>query len=242
MRLNVSKRGISSVSVGRPGSTLNLGRRGVRATVGLPGTGLSYTTGSAGGGSIALLGLIATALGSLFWLIGAAARGSRLAQLTLGAIAAFVLFASLRAPENGSVGLVPAVASIPAPPPIAAEVPPTIAPVAPPPAILAGANIAALMRTATGANVRSGPSPQARVVRQLPAGALVEVVGSEGRWARVRATGNDVAGWMAWSLLTPPDGSAPSRPLTANRRRGSPESVFDPADISTLLNAAPSTR
>jgi hypothetical protein len=44
VRLNISKRGFSSVSVGRRGLTLNMGRRGVKETIGLPGTGISYTT------------------------------------------------------------------------------------------------------------------------------------------------------------------------------------------------------
>lgn len=44
VRLNVSKRGISSVSIGRRGLTLNVSRRGTRETIGLPGTGLSYST------------------------------------------------------------------------------------------------------------------------------------------------------------------------------------------------------
>lgn len=39
----------ASVSVGKPGLTVNASRRGVRATVGLPGTGLSYVTKQAGG-------------------------------------------------------------------------------------------------------------------------------------------------------------------------------------------------
>jgi hypothetical protein len=42
LRLNISKRGISS-SIGRPGATLNISKRGIRPTVGLPGTGLSFT-------------------------------------------------------------------------------------------------------------------------------------------------------------------------------------------------------
>ena len=43
VRLNIGKRGISA-SIGVPGATVNVGKKGVRATVGLPGTGLSYTT------------------------------------------------------------------------------------------------------------------------------------------------------------------------------------------------------
>jgi hypothetical protein len=44
VRLNISKRGLSSVSVGRRGLTLNVGRKGTKGTIGLPGTGISYTT------------------------------------------------------------------------------------------------------------------------------------------------------------------------------------------------------
>ena len=39
----------ASVSLGQPGLTVNVSRRGARATVGLPGTGLSYVTKQAGG-------------------------------------------------------------------------------------------------------------------------------------------------------------------------------------------------
>jgi hypothetical protein len=43
VRLNLSRSGIST-SIGRRGATLNIGgKRGPRATVGMPGTGLSYT-------------------------------------------------------------------------------------------------------------------------------------------------------------------------------------------------------
>lgn len=43
LTLNVSKRGVS-LSVGRRGATLNVGAPGgPRATVGVPGSGLSYT-------------------------------------------------------------------------------------------------------------------------------------------------------------------------------------------------------
>lgn len=43
VKLNIGKRGISA-SIGVPGATVNVGTKGLRATVGLPGTGLSYTT------------------------------------------------------------------------------------------------------------------------------------------------------------------------------------------------------
>jgi Protein of unknown function (DUF4236) len=45
VRYNFSTRG-GSLSLGRAGAMINLSSRGVRTTVGLPGTGLSYTTSS----------------------------------------------------------------------------------------------------------------------------------------------------------------------------------------------------
>jgi hypothetical protein len=44
IKLNLSKRGISSVSAGKKGATVNLSQRGIKQTIGLPGTGLSYQT------------------------------------------------------------------------------------------------------------------------------------------------------------------------------------------------------
>lgn len=43
VRLNLSRRGLSA-SVGRPGATVNIRPGRVRATTGIPGTGLSYST------------------------------------------------------------------------------------------------------------------------------------------------------------------------------------------------------
>ena len=43
IRLNVSKRGLSSLSFGGKGLTYNIGRKGTRGTIGKPGSGLSYS-------------------------------------------------------------------------------------------------------------------------------------------------------------------------------------------------------
>jgi Protein of unknown function (DUF4236) len=43
LRLNLTKHGISSLTVGGKGLTYNIGKKGTRATGGLPGTGLSYS-------------------------------------------------------------------------------------------------------------------------------------------------------------------------------------------------------
>jgi hypothetical protein len=43
LTVNVGKRGVNSVSLGVRGAHLTLGRYGRRASVGLPGSGLSYS-------------------------------------------------------------------------------------------------------------------------------------------------------------------------------------------------------
>lgn len=72
VHLNLSKTGITA-SIGSPGATINIGGKdGARATVGIPGSGLSYTehlhhglspgqqpTGGIGFGTLLLLGLVA---------------------------------------------------------------------------------------------------------------------------------------------------------------------------------------
>lgn len=42
LRLNLNKSGVST-SIGGRGATLNIGRKGVRGTAGIPGSGLSYS-------------------------------------------------------------------------------------------------------------------------------------------------------------------------------------------------------
>lgn len=43
IKLNISKNGINSVTIGKPGAAVNLSKKGKQATVGIPGTGLSYS-------------------------------------------------------------------------------------------------------------------------------------------------------------------------------------------------------
>lgn len=43
VRLNLTKNGVSSLSVGKNGARVNIGKKGVRTTAGLPGTGISYS-------------------------------------------------------------------------------------------------------------------------------------------------------------------------------------------------------
>ena len=48
IKLNFSKSGIST-SIGRKGATVNLSSKGTKATVGIPGSGVSYQKHFAGG-------------------------------------------------------------------------------------------------------------------------------------------------------------------------------------------------
>ena len=61
LRINVSKSGVSE-SIGGRGGWLTIGPRGTRTTVGIPGTGLSYTEqqkrGAVGPWAIALVVLM----------------------------------------------------------------------------------------------------------------------------------------------------------------------------------------
>ncbi|CDX34679.1 hypothetical protein MPLDJ20_190097 [Mesorhizobium plurifarium] len=98
VRLNVTGKGLSSASFGKPGATLDMGRRGTRSTVGFPGSGLSYSSGV--GKSALLPGLI---VAGLITLLVYAARGSRPAQLALllVGLGVVVLFVSGGHPESG---------------------------------------------------------------------------------------------------------------------------------------------
>lgn len=53
VRLNIGKRG-TSLSFGRRGATINVGHKGIRSTLGIPGTGISYTS-KTGSGCLLLL-------------------------------------------------------------------------------------------------------------------------------------------------------------------------------------------
>ena len=43
IRLNITKRGINSLTLGGKGISYNIGKKGTRATGGLPGSGMSYS-------------------------------------------------------------------------------------------------------------------------------------------------------------------------------------------------------
>jgi hypothetical protein len=80
VRVNLTGRGFSSFSFGGRGATLNMSGRGVRQTVSLPGSGLSYSSSRSGSSAI----LIGALLTGLVALIVYSFRGNRAAQLALG--------------------------------------------------------------------------------------------------------------------------------------------------------------
>ncbi len=44
VRINLTKKGVSSVSIGKRGAIVNVSKKGTRGTVGISGSGLSYST------------------------------------------------------------------------------------------------------------------------------------------------------------------------------------------------------
>ncbi len=44
IKLNIGKKGISSVSIGKRGASVNISGKGTRSTIGIPGSGLSYSS------------------------------------------------------------------------------------------------------------------------------------------------------------------------------------------------------
>jgi hypothetical protein len=66
VKVNLSKTGVST-SLGGHGATVNVGTRSRTATIGIPGTGLSYRMPL--GGSVVVLLAIAVALLAIAWLI-----------------------------------------------------------------------------------------------------------------------------------------------------------------------------
>ncbi|WP_336916595.1 DUF4236 domain-containing protein [Acinetobacter modestus] len=43
IKINVTKKGISSLSLGKNGARVNVGKKGTKTTVSLPGSGISYS-------------------------------------------------------------------------------------------------------------------------------------------------------------------------------------------------------
>ena len=75
VRLKMGKQGLASVRIGARGAGVNIGKKGTRASAGIPGTGVGYShkISDAGGGlvsSLGFVGLFAAVAFILFLLFG----------------------------------------------------------------------------------------------------------------------------------------------------------------------------
>ena len=95
IRINLSKRGFSSVSIGGRGATVNFGRTGIRQTIGVPGTGVSYSWQSRYSRPKQLLPppvrLIGPIVGGTRAFFVSAANGHRSAQLVVAVLTLMAL-------------------------------------------------------------------------------------------------------------------------------------------------------
>lgn len=44
LKVNIGKSGFTSVSIGKKGASVNINKKGTRSTIGIPGSGLSYSS------------------------------------------------------------------------------------------------------------------------------------------------------------------------------------------------------
>ena len=106
VRVNVGKRGVSSVSVGRRGRTTNINKRGTKHSIGIPGTGVSYSTKRRSGCGCSSAAVIVMLAVVALLTIGAdscaatpsATKAPKVATATLLAGAATVVFATADLP------------------------------------------------------------------------------------------------------------------------------------------------
>ena len=71
-------------------------------------------------------------------------------------------------------------------------------------------------------NARSGPGTEHRIVETLPSGTIVEELGRDGSWSRVRTPGGNVA-FVHNGYLVPPSASPAGRRSAEGRGAGTPE-------------------
>ncbi len=184
-------------------------------TIGLPGSGISYSRRT-GEGSALLPGML---IAGLLALVIAAIRGSRPARAALIVIGiglvALWLDNSRRSNTIATTAPMQWAAKSPPVPlalPLSTQLPPTSsistglmqeAIASPASAAVAAPSAENLVVTTTGANVRAAPSLSAKVLRQLSAGRELSVVRAEGSWAIVRDQNASGAalGWVHRSLL-----------------------------------------
>lgn len=201
LRLNVGKKGFTSLSVGGRGVTLNLAKKGVTSTVSLRGTGLSYQhrfktlpaaqpsqpmlpPAPAGGRSISLRACVVSAV----------------------VVAGYLAFRSLAPspapaiPETSvAAPVVPAVVKM-ASPAAGGSQSATIVPEAEAAAVSAFA-IQTRHVVTIQANVRAAPSMSGQVIRTFMQNQEVQVLQTENGWSRIAGQDGVSIGWMSNSVL-----------------------------------------
>ena len=196
VRLNISKSGLST-SIGRPGATVNFGPRGARGTVGLPGSGLSYSSflprkggdgGSApsrrqGCGCLIVILLLLFALSKCVGGSTPDGPGERAGPSTS---------------RSASTAVVPDVRKAPA-------------------GVSAGDTVYV---TADSLNARAEPSASASVVDRLSSGSALSVVDRSGDWVKVAQGGRSF--WVAAPHVSDTAPARSSRPSTPTRRAAAP--------------------
>lgn len=208
LRMNVGSRGVTSFSFGGRGVTVNMSKRGTKSTYSLPGTGLSYQTRTTRYHAPKPV-LVASSTPAVACTPAQQTRRRSFRAYAAVGVAALFGYLALRpnAPVPQSVGN--SVQSV--------TTSATSAPVSPS-AVITSASAAQVSGqqasspsvehvggrkavTTTGANVRSTPSRSGQIVKILEAGAIVQIVATEGDWNRVLDQSGEPLGWVHGSIL-----------------------------------------
>jgi hypothetical protein len=174
VRLNIGKRGVTSVSVGKRGATVNFGKRGVTGTASLRGTGLSYRhrfvkrRSSGGFGAALVVGVAVLVIGGL---------ASRQSPQGITATHIATTGTSINQPASPPPVVQTASAATAALPLVTKEI------------------------TAIQANVRAEPSMSGAVLQVLMRGDVVRVLQADGGWLRVARQDGSALGWVHNSVL-----------------------------------------
>ena len=208
LRMNVGSRGVTSFSFGGRGVTVNMSKRGTKSTYSLPGTGLSYQTRTTRHHAPKPV-LVAPSAPAVTCTPAQQARRPSFRAYAVVGVAALFGYLALRpnAPAPQPVGnTVQSVTTSAAPTPVSLS--PVITPASA--AEVSGQQASSSVVehvggrkavTTTGANVRSMPSRSGPIVKTLEAGAIVQIVATEGGWNRVLDQGGEPLGWVHGSIL-----------------------------------------
>jgi hypothetical protein len=199
IRLNMGKRGFTSLSVGGRGATLNLGKRGVTSTISLRGTGLSYQHRYKN----------PPPMRQAPPLLPATPTSGRTISVRIFVLSAVVVggYLALRSPTPSQPSLTPGAAvTLPFAPTVvttASAAPVRSQTVIPQTVVALGPAISIQTRQVTTlqANVRAVPSMSGPVLRTFARGQLLQALETKNGWTRVAGQDGEPIGWMHNSVL-----------------------------------------